>query len=832
MNLKLEVHFRGEFQHCITIFPEFNPKLVINLDNYYDCKSREFSMKPEIEDGNPGVDERLVYKNVKGSLDLSDAKIRESYHTKYYARNKMLNNTSLALTSSIEKLQNEEKKRLPMDSYILIEVHAVHRNNMQYPCYVMVGALKTNLFDLYKKVHSHDNKNGKVHVKEVMISANNEMIGTVVFKIHKKNDFTLKDGYYWENTRSSKPSQWEKDNRDATLSHAQTVFNWFKRFKFPIVLSKRINDYFNFSVYGKSLPGSYLTCGYPKTNPLYWQNLFHYSMIRYLVRNQKIKLHKYDLNGLKSNSKKIPITRSFLKREFNKLHKDKLAILGEMLFILPTSLSYIGDHVITNKTGEKIPVEDFNSPFQTKSGDCEGMIFLFINVSLDFAWTIFKMYEALVNCKIDPKIYPILYELQLIAKCMFPMLCLDRVTSKSVEDTRSSPGEGVSAHMNVMMMSMDQFLNAIMLTKKHDSDDISQMIRAIKKEKKKLNETYKLLENYGENHPAKNIKARLIRTGTKKKIKKWDYNTVLEGTGEFNVLDKKNKTEKEDIYIEKNMPVTVHLGKMIYHDKDDKIQFYTHNMIGMSPHFLVHHNIGATQWFWTYSKQNDGNIILKKSTQYGVKYRDFVEGNKYIKLVPTPFMTRKEIEVLYSTAKLRPRIPDLMISNTFRKDVLRIGDKIKPLASIPKPLLFKDNYIPFEYDESLGKYTPIQFDIGSGEWRFRNGSDLIGKNVDSKTKPIMHNETMNIYMMKAVMKQLRKAKKEIESEKSGIKEDMDIVYQIYNTQPRHFLYEKFVTDIIKGFRDKERVKYFDYYIENISGDINNVVLCLGIKKIK
>jgi hypothetical protein len=53
----------------------------------------------------------------------------------------------------------------------------------------------------------------------------------------------------------------------------------------------------------------------------------------------------------------------------NMKQEERTRLLTEILTIIPTSFRYVGDHVIL-PNGKRIPVEDFDSPFETRTGDC------------------------------------------------------------------------------------------------------------------------------------------------------------------------------------------------------------------------------------------------------------------------------------------------------------------------------------------------------------------------------------------------------------------------------------------------------------------------------
>ncbi len=407
---------------------------------------------------------------------------------------------------------------------------------------------------------------------------------------------------------------------------------------------------------------------------------------------------------------------------------------------------------------------------------------------------------------------------------------MDRVTSKSVEDTNNRPGEGISAHMNVMAMSGHRFYDSIRLTKNHKDHEVTRFYNAIKQEKKELVEVAKYIkENYDSKFNYKKMPG-----------------LVLEGTGVFSPLDERDPSKKESIYFQQNSPVSIHLSTMIYHPKDDPHQFFTHLMIGTTDLFIKKYNLGVSQFFFTTSKKKDNGLVFNGTPRYGVTYRDFLEQNPDIRLIAAPFMPRKEMDVLYSTCKIKTKVPDFLMNNKYVNSV-REQKNTKLLSDIPTPDLFAQNFTTYEYQSKKKTFIPVKYDVSSKEWKFKDGSDLFESNMTNgkidkvstdidptmRFKSRMHYDTMELCMMKEVKKRCEFMKKKIYE----IKEDQDsgsisrdIVYEMYTTQPRHLLYDKFVNDMINGIAKKKKIRSFNYTIENISDSITNVMFYVGIQK--
>jgi hypothetical protein len=81
------------------------------------------------------------------------------------------------------------------------------------------------------------------------------------------------------------------------------------------------------------------------------------------------------------------------------------------------------------------------------------------------------MYKALVSCKDIEKehgakrsgIFRALRHLQLLAQVYMPLLCLDRVSIRSASEAAMADESTISAHMNIMMYPVSQFVSKIRL---------------------------------------------------------------------------------------------------------------------------------------------------------------------------------------------------------------------------------------------------------------------------------------------------------------------------------------------------------------------------------
>ena len=789
-----DIIFDVNISQTSTMFPELQPYFILNLDEFFsNSKLKRIYMDPSDNELKPSLDPHVANYIIKTGIDMSDADIEKSIYTDYYMHRKIINNPNLAINSSIKELEEEQLKRLPKDSRLIIECFAVHRNEVQFPVHVMVGATSINLYKLYE--------NKKEGLMKVDLMAHESLkVGEITLKL---KNYDLNNGYQWEDTRNKNIDSWKKENEKVAMKHAERCYNWFSKFEFPIPVSRRINCYFNFDIFGRSVPGSFVTSKPPNFNSLFFENLYFNAMKRIMIRKGIIE------PDMKINEESI--NKKF--REFNR--KMKLATLSEMMFMIPTSLNYIGDHVFTNN-GRKIDVEDFNRGIIIgKGGDCE-----------DLAWLIYKCHEGFINCKISKN--SILHELQCFAKCVVPLITLDRVTSKSVEDTDNRPGEGISAHMNVMAMSAYRFFDSVRLTKNHKEHEFSKLNKAIKTEIGELEKVAQYIrENYDKDFDYKKMEG-----------------MVWEGTGVFSPLDEKDPNKKESIYFQKNNPVSIHLSTMIYHPKDDPHQFFTHCMIGMTDLFITKYDVPVAQLFFTTSKKNDDGLLFKGTANYGVGYRDFVEQNPNIKLICSPFMNRTELDILYSTAKVKPKMPDFLINNNYSKKV-----KNMDLMNINSADLFSQNVETYEYQSKKKTFIPVKYDVKNKEWKFEDGSDLFESNMTNdkidkittdvdptiRFKSRMHYDTMELSMLKEVKKRCELMKKKIKEIKDGQDSnttDNELVYEMYTTQPRHLLYDKFTDDIIKGIAEKKRIRNFDYAIEQLSDNITNVVFYIGILKFK
>ncbi len=346
--LKLDITFDVNIPQCSSMFPEYQPYGIANLDDFYSkSKIKKIYMDPSENELKPNMEPHMANYVIKSTIDMSDAKIEKSFYTRYYSYRKIVGNPNLIKE---DKLEDMECYCIPKDSKIIVECFAVHRNEIQFPTHVMVGAAQFNL---------HDLRSGKA-IKEDLMAHESMKVGDIIIKAAK---FKLNNGYKWENTTLKNYTA--KDTEKIAMKHAERCYNWFSKFEFPVAVSRRINCYFNFSVFGKGMPASFITSRVPYSNSLFMENVSCKAIKRFLIRKQIV-------NPMKRTS----FPKEYLDIMFRKFSShDKLAVMAEMLFIPSTSLNYIGDHIFT-KNGQRIAVEDFNRGVLIgKGGDCEGKLF-------------------------------------------------------------------------------------------------------------------------------------------------------------------------------------------------------------------------------------------------------------------------------------------------------------------------------------------------------------------------------------------------------------------------------------------------------------------------
>jgi hypothetical protein len=173
-----------------------------------------------------------------------------------------------------------------------------------------------------------------------------------------------------------------KQSKEIVDGYTYRFFNWFvTNFRFEYALSARINAYYDFNTLVKKPLLSFLLCPDPESNADFWANLFKMAMRRHAVRDMPEQIKADDFagavgSGLAFGPEQDDLYADLYFRGIDEAEKrgdplrHRVRFLTELLCLIPTSFRYLGDNVVA-PNGEQIAVEDFDSPFESRTGDCE-----------------------------------------------------------------------------------------------------------------------------------------------------------------------------------------------------------------------------------------------------------------------------------------------------------------------------------------------------------------------------------------------------------------------------------------------------------------------------
>lgn len=526
----------------------------------------------------------------------------------------------------------------------------------------------------------------------------------------------------------------------ATISsmYAERCYTWFSNnFKIVVPNSDRVNWYFNFSIDGNYLPLTFILHKRPVNNPQFFHNLFYYSVKKHLLRRQHISNDGKTLRTMTMDD----ICRLYMIHIAPDL-KEKKVVMAQMITIIANAMRYVPDHCVDLKSLESIATEDFDSLFDSLSGDCE-----------DDSQAIKIVYDMFVTCDFmgggsDVSLVDqLVRELQLMAQCYTDFMCLDIVRAYSV--SANSKGSGISAHMNVMLVPTIDFTRDVHVLDQEPRDSwqaekLSQFRVALKQEEMKVRAiSDELIEH----------KRKYGLPGPENYMSGMDV-LVLEGTGAFYPLADFNKYQREySSVMSKDSYVSSNVSEMIYHNSPQG-SFFKYVMMGVTDRFAVRYDIPVSGFVFTEEAMSTRRSGLSSANnankyRYGMSYEKLTQKHPSIRFIPYPFMTSNEYAMAKKQSKKQRPLPAFSI----REDAFSlVKDRYHNYGTVehePYGRIFELNGLVYDYHEknASSKFggdvvAPCFVSLRDGKYRVASelAKEDVLANVNRTASVLEHND--------------------------------------------------------------------------------------------
>lgn len=603
--------------------------MIISFDDYFSCV-------PTVVD--------LTSNKFQTKINLT-CDILDTPHTRY----KLNELISTDLAGTLQKKYNNiafVTKKIPSDSFLIIKIFTPNCNDSGQVCEtIKCGGIV-----------SIDNLTNKKVTNEVLY-IHDKSIDTFGYVSIRVDKFELKEGVKFGGKKinlisdqniSNDTSSTIKKHVDIARIYNSKIGLFLEQFDFNrIYKSKYIRCHYNFSTFGDFLPLSFVMVNKYVSNIDFWMNLYKTCLIDVILKFQIVKFKDIADLSLKEIDIKywsgLPL-------------KLKDMIMIQMFRCIPNSIPYINDFVSYTKSNTKSS-ENFNPcALFNKSADCE-----------DFASISRMLFNGLRQCDIsnaktwDNSKHTGLYEIWLMTGQYIDSVTLYRVTTAAVSGLMNKTKDGITAHMNLILIPLNVLfknmtLDKVWNSKDENSENIDAMSIGMAKESKKF-------------HNCVNELSR-IRSICKFELIKRLTSLVVEGTGPLCsfVMDPVNRIAKKKVnYIIEKIPA---LQMEIYHTPRTKRVFFTHAMLGLCD--MTRFGVRSDGWVYTQGYDTKGKLLKSSEFDehtefsYGCKFTDLASCNNSssnVNFVVRPFLSSKEIKSSHFTSKLQISSPTFKIFN-------------------------------------------------------------------------------------------------------------------------------------------------------------------------
>lgn len=589
-----------------------SPYFLLSYDNYFDSMpvyNKIFTYSPSINENSVCIHDSIIsIKSTVKSGVYSQMAIDE------------LKKEDIAGTIQKKYKSNDfYKKTIPVNSQLIFKLFTPQKNSMDQTCDVIKCAALIPLRELQLKknmhipmyMHDHNTEFGTIIVEVKQMKFNKNVSWSIIKTIGMGDPIGSSVGNYKDNLNKHLRIAY---NFNSKISSFMTQFDFSTIYK-----SSRIRCEYNFSSFGNFIPMSFVIVSKYRSNSKYWIHMFAICLSDVLIRfgfATYTSIKNYNIYSLgKKYWKKLSLGY-------------KCIVLTLMLRKLPNALPYISDFISYNNDNKK-PSENFNPcSIFNGSSDCE-----------DDAQVSMTLYNAFVQLEIDPNTSPVgLYELWVLAKCFIDSMTLYRVTTAEVRGIVDNLKNGITAHMNLILIPMGFFLENLSIDDMWNRNTTDGQMRKLKNNvllmKKKFEKNVELLSTLNG----------ISVTSIKNELPV----LIVEGTGPLCPFKMKPPNFNSYRYVKFLFSKYPKVLTNIYHGPKSVNTFFTHAMLGFSD--MNKFGIPCDGFVYSIDKRTS-----VKPT-YGARFSD-LRNKKNTKFILRPLMSQQELDSAYFTSRLQLTSP-------------------------------------------------------------------------------------------------------------------------------------------------------------------------------